>query len=127
MLRLASIDVYATKILSGGTPGRRVGEPIHLARDAFGNDAITHILSDERAVAGTRGAVAAGARRDDRHRLPGLEKPLRAHGPDDAGAVRDATAAAVVAAEEAPGRGATAGAVDERVAIVAVGAELTHA
>src|SRR5262245_45579245 len=72
-----------------------------------------------------RVAVASGARRDDGHRLTGLQDSL---GPDrrlDAGAVHDATAPAVAAAEQPPRRRLLAAAVNERVTLVILGSDLT--
>src|SRR5207247_5647337 len=105
-------------------PSTLLREPVDVARDGRGDRAFVEIATHERAVAAARIAVAACARRDDRDRLPGLQKRLRADRGLDARAVLDAALAALVTTEEAPRRGLSARAVDERVTIVVLGANL---
>src|SRR5262249_44395402 len=106
---------------AGGLFGVAVG----VAGDGFGDDAVGKIAMDEGAVSVVGVAVAAGTGRVDRDRLAGAQETLSSRRGLDAGAVHDAAAAAVVAAEEAPRARQPATAVDEGVTVVALGADLT--
>src|SRR5206468_10488910 len=107
-------------------PPALLRETVDVPRDGRGDGALGEIAPHERAVTPARIAVAAGARRDDRDRLPGLQKRLRAHRRLHARAVLDAALAALATTEESPRSRATARAVREGVAVVVLGADLTH-
>src|SRR5262249_26455396 len=101
-----------------------LGEPIDLACDDLRHETVRHVATHERGVAPARIAVAAGARRDDRHRLSGLQEPLRSHGRLDALTVDEPARAALVPPREAPRRRESPRPVNERMALVFFGADL---
>src|SRR5262249_10833989 len=101
------------------------GESVHLARDAFRDYPAGQVAAHERRVSLARVTIAAGAGRDDGHRLPRPEKGLRSHGRRAPRAVDDLAFPALVAAEEAPRRRPAAAAMNEGLAFVILGPNLT--